>query len=319
MNEFIRRLIERYGARFVRPASAAVLTLALAASLALPAGAQNAPVVSSGTLNAAVATNAACSFNSCVSLAGPMPTQSVCWIEVAGPFVGTLVVEGTLTGAQFATQANITAYGGATAAASITAVGLYQAACAPATTVRMSAYTSGLAKVQIFAANYFLSAATPVTGTVTSSLTGTSTTTAGADAASNTINGLNSLSYNLAFNGTTWDRLRKDTYAVGPLFVATGGSTTNVAITAGVAGPVVVKGSAGRIMRALITTAGTTGNVTIFDNASACSGSVIGVIPGTTADATAAVGKSYDIEMPAAAGITACGAAGSPAATVSFY
>lgn len=103
----------------------------------------------------------------------------------------------------------------------------------------------------------------------------------------------------------------------GSLFTTSGGGTT-VAIAAATVGPTVIKATPGRLMRALITTAGTTGTETFFDNASACSGTIIGIIPGTTAVTTAVAGTPYDIEMIAANGITACGAVGSAALTVSF-
>jgi hypothetical protein len=53
--------------------------------------------------------------------------------------------------------------------------------------------------------------------------------------------------------------------------------------------------------------------VLVYDNATAASGTVIGVIA-----ATAPVG-TYDFEMPAVNGITVGGASTNPAMTVSYY
>jgi hypothetical protein len=108
--------------------------------------------------------------------------------------------------------------------------------------------------------------------------------------------------------------------AVGPggvLYTTTGGSTTR-AIAAGT-GTTVIKNSAGRLVRCIVTAAGTTGNLTIYDNASTGSGTVLLIVPGATNVATAAIGSDYVSEMPAALGITAVGATGSPAVTCSYY
>lgn len=134
-------------------------------------------------------------------------------------------------------------------------------------------------------------------------------------------NALNGVVQNLAYNGATWDRFRKDSYAAGPLWVTPGGgNNAAVAIAAGTAGPSVVKGSAGRLARVVITTAGSTGTETFYDNASACSGTVIGVIAGTTALATAVAGAPpYALDMYAANGITGCGGTGSPGVSVGYF
>jgi hypothetical protein len=121
------------------------------------------------------------------------------------------------------------------------------------------------------------------------------------------------------YNGSTWDRMRKDTYAAGPAWVTTGGGSTSFAITAGLAGPTVIKASAGRLVSFLITTAGTTGTETFYDNASACSGNVIGIANGTTSQATAIAGFQQALNYTATAGITACGGTGSPALTVGYF
>lgn len=82
-------------------------------------------------------------------------------------------------------------------------------------------------------------------------------------------------------------------------------------ITAGATGAQIVKSSPGRLCRVVVTATGT-GAVSIYDNASAASGTVIGVIP-----ASAAVGV-YDFQMPARNGITIGGAASNPAMTVGY-
>lgn len=150
--------------RFRSVALATIAALGIALGAHLPAGAQTGPQAASGVLNNAAASNAVCTAQSCVSLPiQPLPTQSVCWVQVDGTFAGTLVVEGSLSGAAYTAQANVTVYGGTTTQANITAIGLYQAPCGPLTSVRMSAYTSGSARVTLYAANFQLSGVTPTT------------------------------------------------------------------------------------------------------------------------------------------------------------
>jgi hypothetical protein len=91
----------------------------------------------------------------------------------------------------------------------------------------------------------------------------------------------------------------------------TGGASTAFVPAAQVA-PLVIKATPGHIGSALITAAGTT-SVTFYDNATACSGNIIGVTPATTS-----VGQSYAFNYNAVNGITACGAAGSAAVTLSY-
>lgn len=95
--------------------------------------------------------------------------------------------------------------------------------------------------------------------------------------------------------------------------VVTVGGKTNVPIAAGAVANTVVKASAGRLCRVLLTSANGAAAVTFYDNASTASGTVIGYIP-----ASAAVGSLYDFQMPAALGITVGGASTNPAMTVSF-
>ena len=96
----------------------------------------------------------------------------------------------------------------------------------------------------------------------------------------------------------------------GAQLVSIGGAITGT-VAAG-AQAAVVKGSAGRICRVLVTTAGTVAT-TIYDNASTNSGTVVGVIP-----AAAVAGSVYDIQMPCANGIYAYAASGGAALTVSY-
>lgn len=83
-----------------------------------------------------------------------------------------------------------------------------------------------------------------------------------------------------------------------------------VAVSASVT---VVKASAGFLSGVLVTAAGTTQALTIFDNASLGSGTVIGIVPsGATA------GQYFPFNMPATAGITCSGSANNPAVTVAY-
>jgi hypothetical protein len=103
------------------------------------------------------------------------------------------------------------------------------------------------------------------------------------------------------------------------LLTMTGGTTT-ATVAAASAGPNVIKASAGRLARVVISTAGTTGTDIFYDNASACSGTIIAEIAGTTAlSINVAGGVPFVFDMPAANGITECGGTGSAAVTVSYY
>jgi hypothetical protein len=83
-------------------------------------------------------------------------------------------------------------------------------------------------------------------------------------------------------------------------------------VSAGTTGAQVVKNSPGRLGRVVLATANGAAAITFYDNASAASGTVIGVIP-----ASAAAGV-YDFQMPARAGITFTGASTNPALTVGY-
>lgn len=98
----------------------------------------------------------------------------------------------------------------------------------------------------------------------------------------------------------------------GIAWTTTGGSLAGP-MAPSVAGPTVIRASASRIARLFVTTAGTSSE-TFFDNASACSGTVLFVTPTTTT-----VGQIFDLQVPAASGITGCGGAGSPGLTIVFY
>lgn len=82
------------------------------------------------------------------------------------------------------------------------------------------------------------------------------------------------------------------------------------AIAAG-AGTSTVKNAGGRVVNALVTTAGTGGdNLTITDGPS---GTVLAVILGSSA-----VGTQVTIDLPAAVGIVAVNVSGGPAVTIGY-
>lgn len=84
--------------------------------------------------------------------------------------------------------------------------------------------------------------------------------------------------------------------------VSPGGlATVAVGQAAIAAGAVVVKAAPGRLCSVLVTTATTAAqNITFFDNASAGSGTVIGIVPG----GSTVTGNPFVFNMPASAGIT---------------
>ncbi len=80
------------------------------------------------------------------------------------------------------------------------------------------------------------------------------------------------------------------------------------------AGTTVIKESAGRLCRAVVTTAGTASdNAIIYDNPSAGSGTVLAVIPGG-----GEVGAIIVLDLPAENGVTAVNVASGPAFTVGY-
>jgi hypothetical protein len=110
-----------------------------------------------------------------------------------------------------------------------------------------------------------------------------------------------------------------DNFVGGPNYVTEGGGyTSNVAAAA--TGPLTFRIGSGRLARTIITTAGTTGNVTFYDNATACTGTVLDVVPGATnATLVGQLGYVGEPEVRFINGLTACGATGSPAITLSWW
>lgn len=72
------------------------------------------------------------------------------------------------------------------------------------------------------------------------------------------------------------------------------------AFTVSLTGTGAVKGSAGRLLKISVTTGLSAAAVTIYDNPSAASGTVLFVIP-----ASAPAGSVYDVNLPAVNGIYA--------------
>jgi len=91
--------------------------------------------------------------------------------------------------------------------------------------------------------------------------------------------------------------------AVGTTAAIAAGSTTAAQV---------IKANPGNLLRVVVT-ANASAAMSIYDHASAASGTVIGVIK-----STAVAGDVYVFNMPAALGITAGKVNGSPACTVSF-
>jgi hypothetical protein len=82
--------------------------------------------------------------------------------------------------------------------------------------------------------------------------------------------------------------------------------------TAGATGAQTVKPSPGRLGRVVLAAANGAAAIVFYDNPSAASGTVIGVIPASAAAGT------YDFQMPARTGITFTGASTNPALTVGY-
>lgn len=86
----------------------------------------------------------------------------------------------------------------------------------------------------------------------------------------------------------------------GETVVGEGKFTTAVGYASIAAGVVVVKAAPGRLCKILVTTATTASQaITVYDNASAGSGTIVAVIPGSTA-----AGTVVDFQMPCQNGIT---------------
>jgi hypothetical protein len=90
------------------------------------------------------------------------------------------------------------------------------------------------------------------------------------------------------------------------------GGQGTTAIAAGVATDTVIKAAGGYLAGVMVTTQGTNAMV-IYDNASAGSGKIIGVVA-----ANAPAGPPFFYHMPAANGITVLGNANNPAVTISW-
>lgn len=103
--------------------------------------------------------------------------------------------------------------------------------------------------------------------------------------------------------------LSNPVYLTDPAGWAVAG-TTATSIAAGTVADTIIKGKPGRLCRILVTTAGTAG-VSIFDNASGHTGTIIGAIA-----ANAVAGTMVECQSPAANGITVAGNASNPAMTV---
>jgi hypothetical protein len=91
------------------------------------------------------------------------------------------------------------------------------------------------------------------------------------------------------------------------------GGRTSTAIAAGVAANTVVKATPGRLARLLVTATGTN-QLTIYDNATTSSGTIIAIVP-----ANAAVGTLIDCQAIALNGITIAGNAANPGITIFYY
>jgi hypothetical protein len=101
---------------------------------------------------------------------------------------------------------------------------------------------------------------------------------------------------------TIYDDRGSSTVARATAPIAAGASTT------------IVKAGPGRLVRVVVTAAGTsTDNITIYDNAAAGSGTVLGVIPGG-----GTVGAIISFDLPALNGITAVNVASGPAVTIGY-
>jgi hypothetical protein len=88
-------------------------------------------------------------------------------------------------------------------------------------------------------------------------------------------------------------------------------AATTAPVTLG--GTVTVKASAGRLLKVIVTTVTATAVTTIYDNPSTNSGTPLFVVP-----IAAAVGTVYDVNLPAANGITVVSTGATGAITVGF-
>jgi hypothetical protein len=98
--------------------------------------------------------------------------------------------------------------------------------------------------------------------------------------------------------------------AIGESLVSWGGCFRQAIASA--AGTVTLKAAPARLCRILVTAAGTAA-VTVFDNATAASGTILFVSPTTTT-----LGQIFDSQMPAQLGITVSDPASGPGITVTW-
>lgn len=93
------------------------------------------------------------------------------------------------------------------------------------------------------------------------------------------------------------------------------GEPSNATHTAAHTAPLLqtVKASPGRLMKVIVTTVTAAAVITIYDSISAASGTPLLVIP-----VAAAVGTIYDVQMPAALGITVQSTGATGAITISY-
>lgn len=91
------------------------------------------------------------------------------------------------------------------------------------------------------------------------------------------------------------------------------GGRVSTGIAAGITANTIVRGSAGRLARVLVTSSGTN-QMNIFDNASTPTGTIISIVP-----ANAAAGTILDCQAPAANGITVAGNSNNPGVTIFYY
>lgn len=93
--------------------------------------------------------------------------------------------------------------------------------------------------------------------------------------------------------------------------VSLGGNATT-AVASGAATDTVIKAAAGLLARVLVTTTNTNAMV-LYDNATAGSGKIVGIIP-----ANSQAGAMFEFHMPCANGITVLGNAANPAVTIAW-
>lgn len=95
-------------------------------------------------------------------------------------------------------------------------------------------------------------------------------------------------------------------------FTITPGGAAATPIAVNTVANTVVKSSPGRLCRVIVTVTGAAA-MSIYDNATTASGTIIGQLP-----ASPAVGAVYDFQTPAALGITVGGAGTNPGVTITF-